>query len=101
MLMKDAEEQDHLMQVGDVKLIKIRIMKLMEIRKRAIKYCESLSGLTDKEKEIAYKSYISALSNKENPEKRNEEEFISDITLFHNDTCTRIKHKSCNTPSSC
>lgn len=41
-------------------------MELIEIRKRAIEYCESLTGLTSREIEIAYKAYVAALSDKMN-----------------------------------
>ena len=63
--MKDVEELDLHMQEEDVKLIYI-IMELIEIRRRAIEYCESLTGLTSREIEIAYKAYVAALLDKMN-----------------------------------
>lgn len=86
-------------------------MELIEIRKRAIKYCESLSGLTDKEKEIAYKAYVSALSDAKNSKKSNVEKITTEISHESNMTsscgicagygCMKRSYSPCNTPSSC
>lgn len=55
-------------------------MELMEIRKRAIMYCESLTGLTSREIEIAYKAYVTALSNSSINKDDKIEKFINDIS---------------------
>lgn len=79
----------------------------MEIRKRAIKYCESLSGLTDKEKEIAYKAYVFALSDKENSEKSNARKITTEISQVSNmissqeNECMKRIYTPCNNSLKC
>lgn len=57
-------------------------MNKLVARKRAIEYCESLNGLTNKEKEIAYKAYLSALVGEEEKEVEEPKEKTNLPSLF-------------------